>query len=90
MKLRRPPTTPGEILSEEFLEPLGLTQAELAEHIGSSVFEAEAPRHSEVYDPPRFSMLRAGPEQGKGASSLFAGPRLDSIPPRESLRQTRC
>ena len=31
----REPTTPGEILSEEFLKPLGITQRRLAEHIGS-------------------------------------------------------
>ena len=31
---KRPPTPPGEILLEEFLEPLGLTQVELARHIG--------------------------------------------------------
>jgi addiction module HigA family antidote len=32
--LRRPPTTPGEILREEFLRPLGLSQKELAVHLG--------------------------------------------------------
>ena len=37
MKIRRPPTTPGEILSEEFLKPLGMTQAELAAHLGCDV-----------------------------------------------------
>lgn len=37
MKIRRPPTTPGEILHEEFLKPLGMTQAELAEHLGCDV-----------------------------------------------------
>ena len=31
---RREPTTPGEILREEFLAPLGLTQRQLAEHLG--------------------------------------------------------
>jgi addiction module HigA family antidote len=31
---RRAPTHPGEILREEFLEPLGITQVALAEHIG--------------------------------------------------------
>lgn len=30
----RQPITPGEILTEEFLLPLGLTQAKLAEHLG--------------------------------------------------------
>lgn len=37
MKIRRPPTTPGEILHEEFLKPLGMTQAQLAEHLGCDV-----------------------------------------------------
>ena len=31
---RRPPTTPGEILREEFLLPLGMTQRQLAGHLG--------------------------------------------------------
>ena len=30
----RAPTHPGEMLREEFLEPLGMTQSELAERIG--------------------------------------------------------
>jgi addiction module HigA family antidote len=33
----RIPSHPGEILQEEFLEPLGLTQVALAEHIGVPV-----------------------------------------------------
>ena len=32
---RRKPTTPGEILREEFLIPLHITQKQLADHIGS-------------------------------------------------------
>ncbi len=32
--MRRRPTSPGEILSEEFLKPLELSQKELAEHLG--------------------------------------------------------
>ncbi len=32
----RPPTTPGEMLREEFLEPLGLTQQELSQALGIS------------------------------------------------------
>ena len=31
---RRRPTTPGEILREEFLHPLGMTQRQLAGHLG--------------------------------------------------------
>jgi addiction module HigA family antidote len=37
MKVRRSPTTPGEILKEEFLKPLRMTQAELAAHLGCDV-----------------------------------------------------
>ena len=37
MKRRRAPTTPGEILREEFLAPLGMTQKELADHIGCDI-----------------------------------------------------
>ncbi|HYD52860.1 MAG TPA: HigA family addiction module antitoxin [Gemmatimonadaceae bacterium] len=32
----RPPTHPGEMLLEEFLRPLGISQSELAERIGVS------------------------------------------------------
>lgn len=35
--VQRPPTTPGEILREEYLEPLSMTQKELADHIGCDV-----------------------------------------------------
>jgi antitoxin HigA-1 len=34
MKMKREPTSPGEILSEEFLKPLEMTQKELADHVG--------------------------------------------------------
>ena len=34
MPTHRPPTHPGEILLEEFLRPLGLTQVDLAKRIG--------------------------------------------------------
>jgi len=36
-KMKRSPTTPGEILKEEFLVPMGITQGELASHIGCDV-----------------------------------------------------
>lgn len=32
--MQRKPTSPGEILLEEFLIPLGLSQKELAQHLG--------------------------------------------------------
>ena len=34
---RRRPTTPGEILREEFLTPLGMTQKQLADHLACDV-----------------------------------------------------
>jgi antitoxin HigA-1 len=34
---RRKPTSPGEILREEFMKPLGLTQRQLAEHLDCDV-----------------------------------------------------
>ena len=34
---KRMPTTPGEILREEFLGPLAMTQQQLADHIGCDV-----------------------------------------------------
>ena len=34
---RREPTTPGEILREEYLKPLGMTQKGLADHLGCDV-----------------------------------------------------
>jgi len=37
MRKRREPTSPGEILREEFLVPLRMTQKELAGHLGCDV-----------------------------------------------------
>jgi len=36
-EMTRKPTTPGEILHEEFLKPLGMSQKELADHLGCDV-----------------------------------------------------
>lgn len=36
-QMTRRPTTPGEILQTEFLDPMGLTQGELANRIGCEV-----------------------------------------------------
>ena len=33
----RKPTAPGEILREEFLEPMGLTQKQLADHLDCDI-----------------------------------------------------
>ena len=34
---KRKPTTPGEILFEEFMKPLNLTQKELSRHLGCDI-----------------------------------------------------
>lgn len=44
----RPPTRPGEMLLEEFIKPLGLSQTELAEWIGVSY-----PRLNEIVNGKR-------------------------------------
>jgi addiction module HigA family antidote len=36
-KVEREPTSPGEILDEEFLKPLHITQKQLADHLGCDV-----------------------------------------------------
>jgi addiction module HigA family antidote len=36
MGYKRPPTHPGEVLREEFLKPLGLSQTDLAREMGVS------------------------------------------------------
>ena len=35
--IEREPTPPGEILAEEFLKPMNLTQKQLADHLGYDV-----------------------------------------------------
>jgi addiction module HigA family antidote len=35
--MKRMPTTPGEILDEEYLQPLGMTQKQLADHVGCDI-----------------------------------------------------
>ena len=37
MNLHRKPTTPGEILKEEFLKPMGFTQKQIADHLKCDV-----------------------------------------------------
>jgi addiction module HigA family antidote len=37
MRRTRKPTNPGEILREEFLVPMGMTQRELADHVGCDI-----------------------------------------------------
>ncbi len=58
----RPPTHPGEMLLEEFLIPLGMTQTELAERIGVSY-----PRVNEIVEGKR----RITPDTALRFAQLF-------------------
>ena len=37
IRIQRKPTTVGEILKEEYLSPLGMSQKQLADHVGCDV-----------------------------------------------------
>lgn len=47
---KRPPSHPGEILLEEFLKPLNLSQEQLARHLGGSWTQ---PKISEIINKKR-------------------------------------
>lgn len=47
---KRPPTHPGEMLSEEFLKPLGLSQKQFAKHLGGTWTQ---PKISEIVNKRR-------------------------------------
>ncbi len=46
----RPPTHPGEVVLEEFLKPLGLSQGQFAQHLGGSWTQ---PKISEIINKKR-------------------------------------
>lgn len=60
---KRPPTHPGEMLREEFLEPLGMSQTELADRIRVSY-----PRVNELVNGKR----GVTPDTALRLSRLFA------------------
>jgi len=56
----RIPTSPGEILDEEFLRPLGITQTALARHIGVPVRRInEIVRRKRAISPETAQLLAA-------------------------------
>lgn len=64
----RIPTHPGEILLEEFLAPLGMTQAGLARHIGISAGQINELVHGKRRVTPETAWLLA---QALGTSPEF-------------------
>lgn len=53
----RIPSHPGEILQHEFLEPLAMSAATLAEHLGVSESEVDSLLREEAPVTPRFAWL---------------------------------
>ena len=66
---RRIPSHPGEILSEEFLKPLEVTQVALAEHLGipvQRVNELVRGKRGVTPEPHGFSQGHSGPRPSFG------------------------
>ena len=60
MPTNRIPTSPGEILDEEFLKPLGVTQTALARHLGVPVRRInEIVRQRRAISPETAQLLAA-------------------------------
>ena len=72
----RVPTSPGEILAEEFLRPLGLTQTAFAQHLGVPVRRInEIVRGKRAVSPETAQLLAAAlgtsPEFWMNAQSSY-------------------
>ncbi len=93
-----PPTHPGEMLLEEFLEPLGLTQTELAEKLGVSYPRVNELIHGKrgVTRPrtPRFDSSDCSAwKRSFGSTSNWPGISIMSSthrPRRRSQRSKNC
>jgi addiction module HigA family antidote len=59
-KQMRKPSSPGEILSLEFLGPMGITQRALAEHIGVEVKAVNRLINGHTSATPRMAVLLGG------------------------------
>ena len=84
----REPTTPGEILSEEFLKPLGITQRRLAEHIGCEVKAINRIVNGRSSIGAELAMRLAGLGVGLGRADVVGAP-LDTSRPMGSLFDDR-
>ena len=89
MQRQREPTSPGEILQEEFLEPLGLTQGRVAEHLGCDVKVINRIVNGRTSVTPEMALklgaaFRTSPEfwlNAQKALDLYrAAGRLESLP----------
>ena len=87
----RTPTHPGEILLEEFLKPLGVTQVAFAQHIGVSVQRVNELIRGKRGVTPETAWLLA---QALGTTPQFwvnlqANHDLASSRPRKTIRKLR-
>ena len=63
-RMKRRPTSPGEMLLEEFLKPAGLTQVALAERMGVPIQRVNgiiAGRRAVTAETAILSLARSGP-----------------------------
>jgi addiction module HigA family antidote len=90
MLRKREPTTPGEILLEEFLKPLNLTQRQLADHLGCEVKAINRIVNGRTGVTPEMALklgaaLRTSPEfwlNAQKAVDLYrAAESLGTLPP---------
>ena len=89
LQRKREPTSPGEILQEEYLKPLALTQKKLADHLGCDVKMVNRIINGRARLTPRMALklgatFRTTPEfwmNAQKAVDLFrAAQSLDALP----------
>lgn len=85
---KQAPIHPGRILLEEFLEPCGITQSELARHIGVNLVVVNDVVRGKRGISPRLALL-FGDAFGNGPEIWFTMQRnYDFCRERDALRRT--
>lgn len=85
---KQAPIHPGQILLEEFLEPMGISQAEFARHIGVNVVTVNDVVRGKRGINPRLALL-FGDAFGNGPEIWYTMQRnYDFCRERDALRRT--
>ncbi len=85
---KQAPMHPGQILLEEFLEPMGVTQAELARHIGVNIVTVNDVVRGKRGINPRLALL-LGDAFGNGPEIWYnLQSNYDFCRERDALRRT--
>lgn len=85
---KQAPIHPGQILLEEFLEPMGVSQAELARHIGVNIVTVNDVVRGKRGINPRLALL-LGDAFGNGPEIWYNMQRnYDFCRERDALRRT--